>query len=68
MKAKVKQVIIRVTGTISKSLRQYLSNRQGKHKINELQKRERERGEGEGEREREGGTVGNAHVLWEVLT
>ena len=31
-------VIIGVTGTISKSRRQYLSNIPGKHKIKELQK------------------------------
>jgi uncharacterized protein YycO len=31
-------VTIQVTGTISKSLRQYLSNIPGKHKIKELQK------------------------------
>jgi hypothetical protein len=37
VKAKVIPVIIRVTGTISKSLRQYLSNRLEKHKIKELQ-------------------------------
>jgi hypothetical protein len=35
VKARVIWVIIRATGTISKSLRQYLS---GKHKIKELQK------------------------------
>ena len=37
MKAKVILVIIGTTGTISKSLRQYLSNIPGKHKIKELQ-------------------------------
>jgi hypothetical protein len=31
-------VILRVTGTISKSLRQYLNNKPGKHEIKELQK------------------------------
>jgi len=31
-------VIIGATGTISKSLRQYLSNVTGKHEIKELQK------------------------------
>jgi len=38
----VKAIVILVktgaTGTISKSLRQYLSNRPGNHKIKELQK------------------------------
>jgi len=38
VKAEVIMVIIRVTGTISTSLRQYLSNVQAKHKIKELQK------------------------------
>ena len=38
MQPKVIPVIIGVTGTISKSLRQYLSNIPGKHKIKELQK------------------------------
>ena len=37
VKAKVIPVIIGVTGTISKSLRQYLSNILGKHKIKEIQ-------------------------------
>ena len=36
-KAKVIPVIIGATGTISKSLRQYLSNIPGKHRIKELQ-------------------------------
>jgi hypothetical protein len=36
--AQVIPVITEATGTISKSLRQYLSNILGKHKINELQK------------------------------
>jgi hypothetical protein len=36
--AKATPVIIGVTGTISKSLRKYLSNIPGKHEINELQK------------------------------
>ena len=35
--AKVIPVIIWVTGTISKSVRQYLSNKPGKHEIKELQ-------------------------------
>ena len=38
VKVKVIPVITRVTGTISKSLRQYLSNILEKHKIKELQK------------------------------
>ena len=38
MKAKVIPVIIEATGTISKSLRQYLSNKPGEHEIKELQK------------------------------
>jgi len=38
VQAKVIPVIKGVTGTISKSLRQYLSNIPGKHKIKELQK------------------------------
>jgi hypothetical protein len=37
--SKVLPVIIGVTGTISKSLRQYLSNMPGKHEIKELQKK-----------------------------
>ena len=38
-KAKVIPVVIEATGTISKSLRQYLSNIPGKHKIKELKKK-----------------------------
>jgi hypothetical protein len=38
VKAKVIPVIIGAVVTISKSLRQYLSNTAGKHKIKELQK------------------------------
>jgi hypothetical protein len=38
VKAKVIPIITGVTGTISKSLQQYLSNIPGKHKIKELQK------------------------------
>ena len=38
VKAKVIPVIIGATGTISKSLRQYLSNIPGKQEIKELQK------------------------------
>ena len=40
VKAEVKPVIIGVTGTISKSLRQYLSNIPGKYEIKELQQRQ----------------------------
>ena len=39
VKAKVIAVITGVTGTISKSLRQYLSNIPGKQEIKELQKK-----------------------------
>jgi hypothetical protein len=38
VKAKVMPVIRGATGAISKSIRQYLSNIPGKHKIKELQK------------------------------
>jgi len=38
VKVKVISVIIKATGTVSKSLRQYLSNVPGKHEIKELQK------------------------------
>ena len=37
VKAKMMPVIIRTTGTFSKSLRQYLSNIPGKHASKELQ-------------------------------
>ena len=39
VKAKVIPVTTGATGTISKSLRQYLSNIPGKHEIKELQKK-----------------------------
>ena len=52
VKAKVKLVIIRATGSISKSLRQYLSNIPGKHKIKEIQNT---------------AIFGTAHILWKVL-
>jgi protein required for attachment to host cells len=39
LKAKVIALIIGATGNISKSLRQYLSNMLGKHKIKELKKK-----------------------------
>jgi len=45
-------VITRAIGGISKSFRQYLNNIPGKHEIKELQNR---------------ATLGNAHVLREVL-
>ena len=38
VRAKVMPVMIRATGKISKSLRQYLNNLPGKHEIKELQK------------------------------
>jgi hypothetical protein len=38
VKAKIVSVKIEATGTISKSLRPYLSNAAGKHEIKELQK------------------------------
>ena len=38
-KANVTPVIIGATGTISKSLRQYLANTPGKHEIKEMQKK-----------------------------
>ena len=52
VKAKVILVTIGATGTISKSLRQYLSNIPGKHKIKELQKTM---------------MLGTTHILQEVL-
>ena len=52
VKAKVIPVIIGATGTISKSLRQYLSNIPGKHGIKELQKT---------------AILGTAHKLRQVL-
>ena len=39
VKAKLIPVLTEATGTISKSLRQYLSNIPGEHKIKEMQKR-----------------------------
>jgi len=38
VKPKMKPVMIRATGTVSKSLTQYLSNIPGRHEIKELQK------------------------------
>jgi hypothetical protein len=52
VKAKVIALILGATGTISKSLRQYLSTVLGKCEIKELQKT---------------ATLGTAHRLWEVL-
>jgi hypothetical protein len=49
---KVIPVIIGATGTISKSLRQYLSNIPGKHEIKELQKTV---------------ILGTAHILCKVI-
>jgi len=51
VKAKVISVIKGANGTISKSLRQYLSNIPGKHKIKEFQKT---------------AILGTAHILWKV--
>jgi hypothetical protein len=48
----INSVIIWANRTISKSLRQYLSNIPGKHEIKELQKT---------------ATFGIAHTLWKVL-
>jgi hypothetical protein len=53
MKANVIPVIKEVTGTISKSPGQYLSNITGMHKIKELQKT---------------AILCTAHILWNVLT
>ena len=52
VKAKVMPVIIGATGTISKFLRQYLSNIKGKREIKKLQKT---------------AILGTAHKLREVL-
>jgi hypothetical protein len=52
VKAKVTAVIVRATGTISKSLRKYLSNIPGKPKVTELQRT---------------ATLGTAPILWKVL-
>jgi hypothetical protein len=52
VKAEVIPVIRGVTGTISKSFTQYLSNIPGKHEIKELQKK---------------AIVGIAHILQKVL-
>jgi len=52
VKTNVTPVIIRATGTISKSLREYLSNMPGEHEIKEIQKT---------------AVLGTAHVLRRVL-
>jgi hypothetical protein len=52
VKTKVTPLIIRATGTISKSFRKYLSSISGKHDIKELQKTT---------------ILGTAHILWKVL-
>jgi hypothetical protein len=52
VKAKVIPEIIGATGTISKSLRQYLSNITGKHEIKEMQKKSH---------------LGTAHIIRKVL-
>jgi len=52
VKVKMIPIITRVTGIISKSLRQYLSNIPGKHVIKEVQKT---------------AILGTAHKLQEVL-
>ena len=54
VKAKVIPVIIWATGTISKSLRQNLSNITGKYEIKELQKKKT-------------ATLDTAHILRKVL-
>jgi hypothetical protein len=50
--ANVIPVIIVAVGTISKSLREYLSNIPGKHEIKEMQKT---------------AILGAAHIVWKVL-
>jgi hypothetical protein len=52
VKTDVIPVIIRATGTISKSFRKYLSNALGIDKVKELQKTV---------------LLGTAHILWKVL-
>jgi len=52
VKTKVTPVIIGATGTISKSLRKYVSNIPGKHIVKELQKT---------------AILGSAHILQKVL-
>jgi hypothetical protein len=52
VKTKMIQVIIRATGTISKSFRKYVSNIPGKHEVRELQKT---------------AILGTVHILRKVL-
>jgi hypothetical protein len=52
VKVKVIPVIIGASGTISESLKHYLRNKPGKHKIKELQNTV---------------ILGTAHKLWRVL-
>ena len=52
MKANVIPIITGATGTISKSLRQYLSNIPGKHEIKKFEK---------------AAVLGTAHILRKVL-
>ena len=52
VKAKVIPVIIRATGTISKTFRKYVSNIPGNHGVKELQKT---------------AILGTAHILRKVL-
>ena len=53
LKTRVIPVIIRATGTISKSFRKYISNIPGNHEVKELQKT---------------AILGTAHTLRKVLT
>ena len=53
VKTKVIPVIIGATGTISKSVRKYVSNIPGNHEVKELQKT---------------AILGTAHIIREVLT
>ena len=53
VKAKVIPVIVGATGTISKSIRKYVSNIPGNHEVRELQKT---------------AILGTAHILRKVLT
>ena len=52
VKAKVIPEITEANGSISKSLRQYMSNISGQHEIKELQKTT---------------IMGTTHILWKVL-
>ena len=52
VKTKVIPVIIRATGTISKTFRKYVSKIPGNHEVKELQKK---------------ATLGTAHILRKVL-